>query len=113
MAHPLGIQLYLILLDVAAYHVHLCHAPGRKQARANNPVGHRAQVKHGGGVGTQAYDEHLAQDGRLRTQRGVAHPFGQVFLGQDQLLADNLSRQVDVRIPVKLHPDDGEPVGGR
>ena len=113
MAHALGVELYLVFLDVASQHGHLRHTSGGEQARADGPVGQRAQVEHGGGVGREAHDHHLAQDGRLRAQRRLAYAFRQFFGHERELFADNLSGQVDVRVPVEFHPDHGEAVGGR
>ena len=111
VAHPLRVQLYLIFLDVSAQHGHLCHAAGREQARTDSPVGQGAEVNHRGGVGGQAHDEHFAQDGRLRAQRGASHVGREGLTDDGELLAHNLAGQVDVHVPVELHPYDGESVG--
>ena len=76
VAHPFGVQLNLIFLDVSSEHCHLCHASGGEQARADRPVGNRPQIEHGGGVGGQTDDEHFAQDGRLGAESRLAHVDG-------------------------------------
>ena len=113
MAHPFGIELYLVFLDVTAQYGYLCDASGRQEARTDGPVGQRAQVEHGGGIGRKTYNQHLAEDGRLGAQRRLAHTGRQFFGHERELLTDNLTGQVDVRVPVEFDPDHGKTVSGR
>ena len=111
--HACRVQPDLVLLDVAAQHGNLCHTAHGEQAWTDGPVGKRTQVEHRGAVGCQSDNHQLAQDGRLRSECRVAHIVGQLLADDGQLLRHNLASQVDVRSPVKLHPDDREAVGGR
>ena len=42
--HLLGAEQYLILLDLATKHGHLCHTARSEQTRTEGPIGQRAQV---------------------------------------------------------------------
>ena len=106
MAHLARVEQHLILFGIATQHGHLCHTACREQARADGPVGQRTQVEHGGGVGRKAHDEQFAQDRGLWSQSGPSYTSGKLFIYGGQFLADNLSGQVDIGVPVKFHPHD-------
>ena len=104
MAHALRMNAYLIFHDVAAHDRDLSHATRGEELRTNGPVGERAQVAHGGAVSCEAYEHDLAEDARLRSERGLPHPLWQGIADGCQLLRHDLSVAVDVGTPVELYP---------
>ena len=86
----------------------MSHTACREQARTDNPVGYGAQVEHRGAISGKADNEQFAQDRGLRTQRGPTYILWQRFADYGQFLADNLTRQIDIGIPVELHPHHRE-----
>ncbi len=63
MAHAPGVQLHLILTDVAAHHRDLRHASRGEQTRTDGPVGQRAQVRQRSAVGGEADEHDFAKNG--------------------------------------------------
>ena len=62
-------------------------------------------------VDRQRHEQHLAEDGGLRAQRGRAHVLWQGIHDGGNLLRHDLSGAVDIGAPVKLDPHDGEARG--
>ncbi len=113
VAHLLGREQYLVLLYVTAKHRDLCHATHREQSRTYGPVGQCAELLHGGLIRGEAYDHHLAQDGRLRSERGLAHRGGKRLAHHSEFFRNNLTGEIDIGAPVEFDPHYRESRSGR
>ena len=112
MFHFGWIQQDLVFLDFSTQYGGLCHAAGSEKARADCPIGNRAQILQGGGVGCQGYEHQLTENRRLRPQCGIAYIWREGIFHNSYLLGNYLTGTVDVRSPIELHPDNGK-AGGR
>ena len=106
MLHPGRVEQNLVFPYLAAYHGHLSHAASRKQSRPDGPIRQRSQILHRRlpVLRSQSHEHQFAQDGGLRAKRRVTHTFRKFILYGGYLLGDYLSREVNVRTPIKLHP---------
>ena len=112
MLHLARAYEYLIFLDVATVNADLSHATGGEQTRTYHPVGVRTQVLLRGVLAGEAHDEHLAKDGRLRTEHRSAYSCRHLFAHGSKLFAYYLAGKIDVGAPIEFHPYYGEAVGG-
>ena len=62
MHHLLGVEQYLILLDLATQHGYLRYTTCSEQARTDGPIGQGTQVAQRSTVCRQTHEEYLAQD---------------------------------------------------
>ena len=111
MTHTGRVNQHLIFLDVTPEDGYLSHPTGRKQTWTDGPIGNRTEVNHRGTIRSQAHNQHLTQDGGLRSHGRLTHVFGEFFIHQRKLLAHNLTGEINIGIPIEFHPNHGETIG--
>ena len=111
--HPGGVHQDLVLLDVAPDDRCLGYSRGGEQAGTDGPVGQGAQFLQRNAVRGERNDEHLAQDGRLRSERRASHRFGQGIGYGREFFGDDLPCLVNIGSPVEFHPQHRKSGSGR
>ena len=110
LQQPVGMDLNLELLDLAAEDGHLRHAGHGQQARTHRPLGHRAQV-HQRLLGRRQTDgHHDAGRGGQRRDSWSAHAAGQLSRHRGQAFRHDLPSQVHVAARRERDRDDRQPL---
>ena len=106
LAHLLRVIEHLILRQAAAQHRHLPHTGDGKKAVAQLELCHATHLQRVGGLISSERQQHDFTRHGNDGGHFHLHILRERFPHGSQALRDNLARQINIHIPVKVHPDE-------